>query len=257
MKKRMNKTKKELTKITKRKKRETCAICLEPTYKTIKCGHHFHKKCLDKWKEHNSCPVCRKPIDETKEVKKCRYDNEEEDVRMAREIASEMPQGMFQGMDDIIWLEQGLLALANANTTISERLFENHINRILVRCTVCKAELGQDFPVISCSHCNEGLFCCNICMDHCPCRGIRPRVSNRRAYRVDRRNHLQDRENMVQQVEADMAEHKVGNIENIVENEGNSLEEFVENEAENEAENVVENRLVTEDERVYGIKPIL
>jgi len=48
---------------------ETCAICCEEykvdQYKRVldKCGHCFHKKCVDKWFRKNqgkmNCPVCR------------------------------------------------------------------------------------------------------------------------------------------------------------------------------------------------------
>lgn len=46
--------------------KSSCPICLDnykdKEYKrTLKCGHTFHKKCIDKWiKKHNSCPICRK-----------------------------------------------------------------------------------------------------------------------------------------------------------------------------------------------------
>ena len=45
-----------------------CCICLQPyavnqyKRKLHKCGHTFHKKCIDKWlwrSEEMSCPVCR------------------------------------------------------------------------------------------------------------------------------------------------------------------------------------------------------
>lgn len=51
-----------------------CPICLKgttffvPTV-TLKCGHKFHRKCVQKWvKEHRECPYCRGPV-ETKDVK--------------------------------------------------------------------------------------------------------------------------------------------------------------------------------------------
>lgn len=64
------KTSKITTKATKI--RMECNICLEKinpsqlmtTCTSEKfCGHHFHKRCLMKWKKHSSnCPVCRKTI---------------------------------------------------------------------------------------------------------------------------------------------------------------------------------------------------
>jgi hypothetical protein len=59
------------TKIKTNEPNETCSICLESyeekTYKRkLDCGHHFHKKCIDKWlkkcisDENLHCPICRK-----------------------------------------------------------------------------------------------------------------------------------------------------------------------------------------------------
>ena len=47
----------------------TCSICLNPVRKTrgtseLRCGHKFHKKCIDEWKNRTpTCPECRKVID--------------------------------------------------------------------------------------------------------------------------------------------------------------------------------------------------
>ena len=50
-----------------------CSICLNPARKTrgvkdLRCGHRFHKKCINEWslKGGNTCPMCRKAIDESK-----------------------------------------------------------------------------------------------------------------------------------------------------------------------------------------------
>lgn len=47
--------------------RECCSICLDnfqtgEGYRTLRCGHDFHKKCIDKWFLEGSqeCPMCRK-----------------------------------------------------------------------------------------------------------------------------------------------------------------------------------------------------
>lgn len=47
--------------------KEECSICLESFmvnegYRTLPCGHDFHKKCIDKWFLEGSqeCPMCRK-----------------------------------------------------------------------------------------------------------------------------------------------------------------------------------------------------
>ena len=42
-----------------------CCVCLEEMkvgeeIVRLKCGHHFHKKCILPWlKKNNSCPICR------------------------------------------------------------------------------------------------------------------------------------------------------------------------------------------------------
>ena len=45
----------------------TCSICLDDVLnsgKKVKCGHLFHKKCIDEWiKQSNECPNCRLKID--------------------------------------------------------------------------------------------------------------------------------------------------------------------------------------------------
>lgn len=51
---------------------EDCAICLErmtfsksigkPVARLTTCHHRFHRKCINSWlKDHNKCPICRKP----------------------------------------------------------------------------------------------------------------------------------------------------------------------------------------------------
>ena len=44
---------------------EHCPICIEKFntgeyYRTLKCNHSFHKKCIDRWikKDKNECPMC-------------------------------------------------------------------------------------------------------------------------------------------------------------------------------------------------------
>lgn len=51
---------------------EQCSICLGEVRETrgnsrIRCGHLFHKECLESWKERgkHTCPVCRKVFDGT------------------------------------------------------------------------------------------------------------------------------------------------------------------------------------------------
>ena len=62
--------KEKYKKIKKEEEYKKCNICFEQfkenQYKRdIKCGHLFHKKCIDKWinKYHKvNCPVCRENI---------------------------------------------------------------------------------------------------------------------------------------------------------------------------------------------------
>jgi hypothetical protein len=54
----------------------TCAICLsayEPgnVLRTLPCDHHFHMPCCDTWLEkQNSCPMCRKSLEQSTADKK-------------------------------------------------------------------------------------------------------------------------------------------------------------------------------------------
>ncbi len=66
---------------------ETCSICLNPARKTrgvkdLRCGHRFHKKCINEWsaKGGGTCPMCRKPIDESKFKVSITIENTEEGV---------------------------------------------------------------------------------------------------------------------------------------------------------------------------------
>ena len=48
-----------------RLKEDECSICKEKYTNSsivdiLKCGHVFHKECIDRWlEEHNDCPYCR------------------------------------------------------------------------------------------------------------------------------------------------------------------------------------------------------
>ena len=45
---------------------EKCSICLKHIKKNtsvLSCGHQYHKKCINKWKNiNNQCPICREKI---------------------------------------------------------------------------------------------------------------------------------------------------------------------------------------------------
>lgn len=37
-----------------------CYECMHTRITKLKCGHTFHKKCIDRWaEEHCTCPYCR------------------------------------------------------------------------------------------------------------------------------------------------------------------------------------------------------
>lgn len=43
---------------------DECAICIDRIERgeqqSLKCGHYFHKKCIDEWlTQKNECPICR------------------------------------------------------------------------------------------------------------------------------------------------------------------------------------------------------
>lgn len=67
-----------------------CPICLMQVKRGIStacCDNKFHKKCLGKWtQEYNSCPLCRKVVDDSKPIKKCENICIEDDEQFAREL---------------------------------------------------------------------------------------------------------------------------------------------------------------------------
>ena len=63
-----NLSKLKINKLKKKLKGAKCSVCLntiKPKQKVVrlKCGHHFHYKCIVPWlKENNSCPNCRQRV---------------------------------------------------------------------------------------------------------------------------------------------------------------------------------------------------
>ncbi|CAM8929457.1 unnamed protein product [Rhodiola kirilowii] len=56
-----------------------CSICLgdyqeKEVLRTMpKCGHDFHRSCIDKWlRKHPTCPICRSPLQDVFEQKMAR-----------------------------------------------------------------------------------------------------------------------------------------------------------------------------------------
>jgi hypothetical protein len=64
---------------------ERCGICLENSTYKLECGHIFHEKCMEQWKQYNSCPICRCPLDSNFPVKKP-ISNTEGDEDLATEL---------------------------------------------------------------------------------------------------------------------------------------------------------------------------
>ena len=90
---------------------KNCPICLMQVKRgisTVCCDNKFHKKCLTKWTdEYNSCPLCRKVVDDNKPIKKCENVCIEEDEEFARELNERInnPAPMvFQFHGDILEL---------------------------------------------------------------------------------------------------------------------------------------------------------
>lgn len=70
--------------------KQICAICYDNEYiiyTRLPCGHKFHRKCIKPWaSRYNSCPICRKAIDNTRPIVRCRADTSEEDLQLAIRI---------------------------------------------------------------------------------------------------------------------------------------------------------------------------
>lgn len=53
-----------------------CSICLEEyecedTLRKIRCGHYFHRPCVDSWLYINKCcPLCKQVIDEAIDMRR-------------------------------------------------------------------------------------------------------------------------------------------------------------------------------------------
>ena len=74
--------------------KEICAICLEIIESdsiNLQCNHNFHIICIDKWKsKENTCPICRKPIDEVDFVSdESESSSENDESNLSNEIIRE------------------------------------------------------------------------------------------------------------------------------------------------------------------------
>jgi hypothetical protein len=62
-----------------------CDICCEiiDNENKLKCGHIFHKKCIDEWIHHsNTCPLCRREIKSCDEIDEILNDEDEKVAEM-------------------------------------------------------------------------------------------------------------------------------------------------------------------------------
>jgi len=84
---------------------ESCSICLNPARKTrgvkdLRCGHRFHKKCIDEWSVRggNTCPMCRKTIDESKYRVSIIIENTERNATNTWELPDFSVASLFGGL---------------------------------------------------------------------------------------------------------------------------------------------------------------
>lgn len=85
---------------------ETCSICLNPARKTrgvkdLQCGHRFHKKCISDWsnKGGHTCPLCRKPFDDSKFKVSITIENTEYNVMNTLPLSALSISSLFSGLD--------------------------------------------------------------------------------------------------------------------------------------------------------------
>ena len=84
---------------------ESCSICLNPARKTrgvkdLRCGHRFHKKCIDEWSVRggNTCPMCRKTMDESKYRVSITIENTDRNASNTWELPDFSVASLFGGL---------------------------------------------------------------------------------------------------------------------------------------------------------------
>jgi hypothetical protein len=89
---------------------ESCSICLNPARKTrgvkdLRCGHRFHAKCIQEWSARggNTCPMCRKSMDDSKYKVSIRIENTEQNISNAWDLPDFSVTSLFGdlGLDDL------------------------------------------------------------------------------------------------------------------------------------------------------------
>jgi len=128
----------------------SCSVCLEnfDCNDTIKlhCNHSFHKDCLEKWTEYNSCPICRNPIDYNKPIQKLRVDNINEDEQFAERLQFTL----FDPDEECDRNER------------ERKERERKENECEIFCTNCR-ELVSVETTYSCPICGENYYCSMEC----------------------------------------------------------------------------------------------
>lgn len=93
---------------TKLENTPACTVCYDVNifrlFRILPCGHKFHRKCINPWAEDcNSCPLCRKAIDNTKPITKCKVDTEDDDRELALQLQHEIDIFNVLVNDDIVF----------------------------------------------------------------------------------------------------------------------------------------------------------
>ena len=141
----------------------TCAICFENIKNVIKnnvdenvknngnvnklsCGHEFHVECIDKWKEYNSCPICRKPIDKNKPIVKVSVEDD-----LSEALLEEYKEDEYsEEFRDVIIGYIPLILSISSNSFINRGNIE-HNDHNYVYCATCMQP--------TCLHCNHIYSC--------------------------------------------------------------------------------------------------
>lgn len=148
-----------------------CPICLDDIiltqtdidYKirTIRCGHHFHRKCIRKWKKHNTCPVCRSSINTKKPKRAFKYvpDVEEDEV-----TAMELQHlELFGDNDEGAYLIPRYIPLIPTLGETEDAYLPICCNNCFNEIDVDGGEIPRECPLCSCTFCSEDCVSSHNC----------------------------------------------------------------------------------------------
>lgn len=161
----------------------TCVICLEPCEHKLRCNHVVHKLCIKEWEKYNYCPVCKRPINEAKKVKK--FDNYDIDTSGDEAYALRLSnQNMndtnnVNNLNEQDNLNQLLLTIALSLQQETHFYFneEKKNNISLVECSNCRYTLDIESN-IPCQSCNQHLYCSINCRDSHNCSNYHDNPDN-------------------------------------------------------------------------------